>query len=71
MNFIAIDFETANNARSSICSMGAAIVQNGKLTDTAHFYIKPTPNFYNSFNTQLHGISDSDTRNEGTFGQQW
>ncbi len=71
MNFIAIDFETANSARSSICSMGAAIVQNGKLIDTAHFYIQPTPNYYDSFNTYLHGISDVDTRNKGTFAQQW
>jgi DNA polymerase III subunit epsilon len=71
MNFIAIDFETANTARSSICSMGAAIVENGKLIDTAHFYIQPIPNYYDSFNTYLHGISDADTRNKGTFAEQW
>ncbi|MFN8714031.1 MAG: 3'-5' exonuclease [Bacteroidota bacterium] len=71
MNFIAIDFETANSARSSICSMGAAIVQNGKLIDTAHFYIQPIPNYFDSFNTYLHGISDADTRSKGTFAQQW
>lgn len=71
MNFIAIDFETANASRSSICSMGAAIVENGRLIETVHFYIRPTPNYYDSYNTYLHGISDSDTRNQGTFAQQW
>lgn len=71
MNFISIDFETANRHRSSICSLGVAIVENGRLIETAHFLIKPTPNYYDSFNTYLHGIDDSDTRNKGTFAQQW
>lgn len=71
MNFIAIDFETANSNRSSICSVGIAIVENGKLMGTEHIYVKPTPNYYDSFNTCLHGICDSDTKNEKTFKQQW
>lgn len=71
MNFIAIDFETANSLRSSICSMGVAIVENGKLVDSGHFLIKPTPNHYDSYNTFLHGIDDRQTRNEKTFKQQW
>ena len=71
MNFIAIDFETANSNRSSICSVGIAIVENGKLLGTEHIYVKPTPNYYDSFNTCLHGICDSDTKNEKTFKQQW
>lgn len=71
MNFIAIDFETANSTRSSICSIGLAIVENGKILNTEHIYIKPTPNYYDSFNTYLHGISDSDTKDQKTFKQQW
>lgn len=31
MNFVAIDFETANSNRSSICSVGIAIVEKGKI----------------------------------------
>jgi len=71
MNFIAIDFETANSNRSSICSVGIAIVENGKLLSTEHIFVKPTPNYYDSFNTRLHGISDKDTKNEKAFKQQW
>lgn len=71
MNFIAIDFETANSNRSSICSMGIAIVEKGNLVGTEHFYIKPTPNYYDSYNTYIHGISDKETKNEKTFKQQW
>ena len=71
MNFIAIDFETANRSRSSICSLGIAIVENAKLVNTEHILIKPTPNYYDAFNSNLHGISDKDTKNEMTFKQQW
>ncbi|MEO5641717.1 MAG: 3'-5' exonuclease [Bacteroidia bacterium] len=71
MNFIAIDFETANSTRSSICSVGIAIVENGKLTGSEHIYVKPMPDYYNSINTSIHGISDRHTRNKATFSQQW
>lgn len=71
MDFVAIDFETANNKRSSVCSMGLAFVERGKLVRTEHFYIKPTPNYFDSFNTNLHGISDKLTNKEKTFGQHW
>lgn len=71
MNFIAVDFETANSDRTSICSVGFAIVENGKLTGTEHILIKPVPNYYDAFNSHLHGIDDSHTRDKQTFKQQW
>lgn len=71
MDFIAIDFETANSQRSSICALGIAQVKQGELVSTDHFLIKPTPNYYDSFNSVLHGIDDSHTRHEPTFRQMW
>ncbi len=71
MNFIAIDFETANSHRSSICSIGLAIVENGKLLRTEHIYVKPTPNYYDGFNTHLHGIADRHTRDQKNFKEHW
>lgn len=32
-DFAAIDFETANKERSSVCSVGIVIVRNGEITD--------------------------------------
>lgn len=32
-NFAAIDFETANNKRSSVCSVGLVIVREGKIVN--------------------------------------
>ena len=33
-NFAAIDFETANNERSSVCSIGIVIVRGEEIVDT-------------------------------------
>ena len=33
-NFAAIDFETSNNKRSSVCSVGLVIVREGKIVNT-------------------------------------
>ena len=32
-DFAAIDFETANNERSSVCSVGIVVVRNGEIVD--------------------------------------
>ncbi len=71
MNFIAFDFETANSNRGSACSIGLAFVENGKLVGSDHILIKPTPNYYDSYNTYLHGIDDKQTKNKKTFKQLW
>lgn len=71
MDFVAIDFETANYHRSSICSLGVAVVQQGRLVHTHHILVKPVPNYYDSFNSLLHGIDDSHTRHRPSWGQQW
>ena len=46
MEFVAIDFETANYKRSSICSIGIAIVENGHLVKSFSQLIKPIPNYF-------------------------
>lgn len=40
-DFAAIDFETANNQRSSVCSVGIVIVRDGEITDTLLLTDKP------------------------------
>ena len=43
MNFAAIDFETANECRSSVCSVGIVIVKKGKIVDRFYSLINPEP----------------------------
>ena len=40
-DFAAIDFETANNERSSVCSVGVVIVRGGEIVDKFYSLIKP------------------------------
>lgn len=71
INFVAIDFETANYKRSSACSIGLAFVENGKVTGTYHKLIQPTPNYYEPQFTGIHGIDQSQTETQPTFAQLW
>lgn len=59
MNFVAIDFETANAARSSACSISMVKVENGAIVDTFSSLLRPTADhdFLHSINFAIHGIS--------------
>lgn len=70
-NFIAIDFETANSQRSSICSLGIVIVENEQIVDKIYRLVRPSPNFYHSKNTEIHGLTYEDTINEPEFPDVW
>lgn len=70
-DFAAIDFETANGYRSSVCSVGIVVVRNGKIVDRFYSLIRPFPNYYVPFTTQIHGLSKSDTDKELTFPEVW
>lgn len=70
-NFIAIDVETANGSRSSICSIGAVKVRDGVIVDSRYSLVNPEPNYYSWFCTRVHGLTDDDTWNAPSFGTVW
>ena len=45
-DFAAIDFETVNERRSCVCSIGVVIVRNGKIVDKFYSLFHPLPNYY-------------------------
>lgn len=71
MDFVAIDFETANHLRSSACSIGIAVVKNNEIVETRSFFIKPTPNYYAPMNIRIHGISGKQTDSAKSFLELW
>ena len=71
INFAAIDFETANKKGSSICAVGIVIVRNGEITDKFYCLIQPEPNFYEYWNTQVHGLTELDTDGAQLFPDVW
>ena len=71
MKFTAIDFETANADRGSVCSVGLAIVENGKVVKCLHQLIRPVPSYFDRFNIMIHGITEDDVVDAPTFAEYW
>lgn len=55
-DFAAIDFETANYERSSVCSVGVVIVRGGEIVDKFYSLIKPEPEYYTFRCSMVHGL---------------
>jgi DNA polymerase-3 subunit epsilon len=70
-NFAAIDFETANHHPSSVCSVGVVIVCDGQIVEKIYRLIRPEPEWYSYWNTQIHGLTAEDTQNAPIFPHVW
>ncbi|MCJ8011585.1 3'-5' exonuclease [Paenibacillus sp. KQZ6P-2] len=70
MDFVAIDFETANANRSSACSLGLVEVQNGAVVSEQSWLIDPGQPF-DYRNVQIHGITESMVRGMPAFHELW
>jgi DNA polymerase III subunit epsilon len=70
-NFAAIDFETANECRSSVCSVGVVIVKKGKIVDKFYSLVNPEPNYFKWFCSNVHGITEEDTADAPVFSKVW
>ena len=78
MEFVAIDFETANSERSSICSVGIVTVKDGLIVNEFYHLVKPPLGDYecledcfDDYNIQIHGITPKMVKNEPTFVELW
>jgi DNA polymerase-3 subunit epsilon len=62
LDFTAIDFETANNSAASACSVGLVKVRDGRVVDTAGWFIRPPleHDWFSEWNTRIHGIEAAD-----------
>ena len=69
--FTAIDFETAQGKRWSICQVGLVRIENGIITKTINKYVCPPDNYYFYRNLEIHGISPEHTRNAPNFSVVW
>ncbi|MDR1054958.1 MAG: hypothetical protein LBL90_03860 [Prevotellaceae bacterium] len=71
MDFIAIDFETANPRSDSACQIGIAVVWNNKIIESRSWLIKPPYGGFYPFYTSIHGITLDDVENEPLFDKLW
>lgn len=70
-DFAAIDFETANEQRTSVCSVGVVIVRDGEIADHYYSLIRPEPEYYTYWNTRVHGLTLADTAQAPVFPDVW
>ena len=69
MRYTALDFETANRQRTSVCSVGISVYENG--IEVGHYYslVRPEPCRFDWFCTQVHGLCNIDVATAPTFGE--
>jgi len=70
-NFAAIDFETANSERTSVCAVGVVVVRDDEITDTFYSLIQPEPNYYSYWCQRVHGLGPEDTDDAPVFPDVW
>ena len=70
-DFAAIDFETANECPSSVCSVGIVVVRDGRIQDRFYSLIHPEPDYYQWFCRKVHGLGPEDTEDAPVFPYVW
>lgn len=69
IDFVALDFETADQGRDSACSLALAIVKGGRVADIWYRLIRP-PRPRMMF-THIHGITWDMVAGQPDFGHFW
>lgn len=62
MTIVAIDFETANEQRSSPCAVGLAWLENGRVVGTEEYFVRPPEMRFSGINISIHGITPDDVK---------
>ena len=70
-DFAAIDFETANSLPTSVCSVGIVRVRDCQIIDTFYSLIKPEPEYYDFWCSQVHGLTERNTYRAPIFPKVW
>ena len=73
MKLCGLDFETANSTSGSICSVGAAIAENGNVLERLEYLVKPhkSMDWMSPFCREVHGITYEDLRESPEFPEIW
>ncbi|MGY2084312.1 exonuclease domain-containing protein [Blastococcus sp. SYSU DS0539] len=72
LDFVAIDVETANAHRGSICAIGAAVVRGGVVVSTHSWLVRPSAGLdtFDKINVRLHGITADMVADQPSFAER-
>ncbi|MEW6182129.1 MAG: exonuclease domain-containing protein [Bacillota bacterium] len=71
MEFVAVDFETANQTRVSACAIGLVVMHKGTILERAAYLIRPPELRFSRFNIAIHGIRAEDVIDKPCFNELW
>lgn len=70
-DFVAIDFEIANNNLNSACALGLVAVKDLEIVETKYYLICPPSEEFDSRCVAIHGITCEDTKSAPKFPDVW
>lgn len=72
LDFVAVDVETANAQRGSICSFGLSVVENAKVVRAENWLTRPPGelDWFDGFNIGLHGITPTMVKDAPPFRER-
>jgi len=71
ISFVAIDFETANAKRASVCSVGVVKVVDNVIVDAFYSLVDPDTDDWGWMQTQVHGIVHEHVKDSPKFDVVW
>jgi DNA polymerase-3 subunit epsilon len=71
LDFTAIDFETANEQRSSACAVGVVRVRGGQIVESFETLLRPQVVRVDWRNQQVHGIAAARLHDAPTLADVW
>jgi DNA polymerase-3 subunit epsilon len=71
MDFVAIDFETAQYARESACAVGLVKYRQGEPVDSFYSLVRPPVLYIRPDFTRIHGITRGDVQDAPVFAELW
>lgn len=71
MEYVAIDFQTANELRASACSVALVTVKDGEVVDVFYSLIRPDVLRFNKDNVAMHGITEAMVKDKPYFVDLW
>lgn len=71
MEYVAIDFQTANRLRVSACAIALVTVKDGQIVDSFYSLICPDILHFDEENKALHGITEDMVKDKPYFADLW
>lgn len=69
--FVALDFETMDTWRATVCSVGCVVFEDGQPTQEFYSLICPPSCYENEHCTEAHGLTYEDVKDSPTYEEVW